>query len=155
MKRPFIYLAVGLIVSMHLGAQDAFGTTGGDTSGSTGSEAFSAGLLVYTEITGPGGSATQGIQFSHELYVINVREDIIGISLNVYPNPSSDQLMIQLIGRETYDYQMFNSLGMKLLSGKVLEGVTQLQVADLPAGLYLLDILQKNKSIKTYKIIKN
>ncbi|MGE0568609.1 MAG: T9SS type A sorting domain-containing protein [Bacteroidia bacterium] len=154
MKKAWIILIVLISSIFKITAQDGFTSTGGDNFGSTGSEAFSTGLVVYTEISGPSGSASQGIQFAHELYVINVKEETADLSLSVYPNPSSNLLNIQFKGEVEYQYRLYNMLGMNICTGKVQKGNTSIHVEQLPAGLYLLDILQENKNIKSYKIIK-
>ena len=38
---------------------------------------------------------------------------------------------------------------------KITQGETQIQLENYPSAIYLLNINQDNKSIKTFKIIKN
>lgn len=138
-----------------LKAQDGFVTTGGDVSNSNGSEAFSIGLVVYTEINGTGGYANQGVQHAFEIYVISVNENFAEFNLQVFPNPTSDQLIISASNEVNFDYNLMSLLGVKVNSGKLSGLQTTVNAAELPAGIYLLNIQQDSRIIKTYKIIKN
>jgi len=66
----------------------------------------------------------------------------------VYPNPSHGRFTINAIGE--YSYEMFNSLGQKVLSGKA-NGKTEINAQELKEGIYFLQI--KGDSIQVEKVV--
>lgn len=69
--------------------------------------------------------------------------------LEVYPNPVSDVLHINILPGETVDYAIFNVLGQKMTAGSTDGSVS---TADLEKGLYMLQIKAGN-SVQTAKFI--
>lgn len=155
MKSRLILVSLGLISAFQLQAQDGFTTTGGDVVNSNGSEAFSIGLVVYTEISGAGGSASQGVQHAFEIYDVSVSEESKDITMKVYPNPTSDQLIISKSSNSKLEYSVYNALGAKLQSGSLEGEETRLNAGEWPTGIYFLTIQLQSGSVKSYKIIKN
>jgi len=60
----------------------------------------------------------------------------------VYPNPAVRSIFIQNESGQEYQYVLYNVLGAQLLSGKLDRSIqlTELEVAELPKGLYQLRI---------------
>ncbi|MBK7872748.1 MAG: PKD domain-containing protein [Saprospiraceae bacterium] len=79
--------------------------------------------------------------------------------LKLYPNPAKDQLNLEFNLPQSGDYQ----LNIFSLEGKLLQSrnesaasgknITQVQIGDLPTGVYFLRI-QSNEHIKTLKFVK-
>ncbi len=138
-------------------AQDALSSVGGDGTGSGGSEAYSVGLVVFTEVTGPGGSASQGIEHAYEIFPVSVQETEYVLTLNVFPNPTTDQLLMQVLQADQFNlqYELSDAQGKRLLDGSTTSSQTVLNTSALPVGVYFLNIFQNNQSIRTFKIIKN
>ncbi|MES2558828.1 MAG: serine hydrolase [Bacteroidota bacterium] len=69
--------------------------------------------------------------------------------IRVYPNPAHDLLFIELSSNEPFSASIFNMLGAEVLSGH-----NNLDISNLPEGIYLLQI---NTATHTYtrKWIKN
>lgn len=142
-----------------LQAQEAIPATGGNASGSGGSVSYSIGQVVYTTNTGTNGSAAQGVQQPFEISVITGLEEAkeINLSCSAYPNPTTDFLNLKV---ENYDntnlsYQLFDMNG-KLLETKKLEGnQTSIVMNDLVPATYFLKVIDNNKEVKIFKIIKN
>ncbi|RYF24577.1 MAG: T9SS type A sorting domain-containing protein [Flavobacteriales bacterium] len=84
--------------------------------------------------------------------VEQVKMAIENRSLQVYPNPASSY--VQLSGLEiskVYSYYLYNILGLKVASGKVLNG--RIDLLQLPDAVYTLQILEGDKNIANHKII--
>jgi hypothetical protein len=77
-----------------LQAHDALPAIGGDGSGSGGSINYSVGQIVYTTNTGFSGSVAQGVQHSFEIFEVTSIEEVTGINLKVYPNPTTNYLTL-------------------------------------------------------------
>lgn len=154
MKKAFILVALVLSSFTSVMAQDNFASAGGDVSNSNGSEAFSIGLVVYTEIKGPGGSANQGIQHAFEIYQIGITEQTTDQLLKVFPNPTSDQVMISTNKNDNKSYILYNALGAVVAKQNLQSPNTLIEMSTLEPGIYILTILEANTTLKTYKIIK-
>jgi hypothetical protein len=81
------------------------------------------------------------------------------ISLKVYPNPTSDFIILEITPVDTgrINIGLFNSSGAKVLS-KITgyQPVFQVNISDLPSGVYLLKVSfnSNEQFFKTEKIIK-
>lgn len=154
MDKLLLVCALVLSFSSTIKAQDNFVSAGGNVSNSNGSEAFSIGLVVYTEIKGPGGSATQGIQYAYEIYQIGIKEQVIDQTLKVYPNPASEKLIITTTTPENKTYLLYNALGEVIAKNSLQGNNTNIDINSLEPGIYILQITSSNSTLTTYKIIK-
>jgi hypothetical protein len=158
--RKFYVFTILLCISLSgLKAQEAISASGGSTSGTGGSASYSAGQLVYTANTGTNGSVAQGVQQPYEISVVSRIEEFKGISLQcfAYPNPAKDFLTLKVECYEIKDlfYQLFDIKG-KLLEIKRIEGFeTSISMQSLVPSTYFLKVIQADKEVKTFKIVKN
>jgi hypothetical protein len=74
--------------------------------------------------------------------------------ISVIPNPFNNTLRLQVFNEEINAVQLINQSGVVV---KQWNGVTSrdLNVADIPPGVYILKITGKGNKIYTQKIIKN
>lgn len=140
-------------------AQESINAAGGDATGTGGSASYSVGQLVYTTNTGTNGSASQGVQQAYEISEITEVNDVIGINLSVsaFPNPTTDYLNLEVDNNNgsSVKYQLFNISG-KLLESKSFETMqTKIYMKNFAPAVYFLKVIENNKEIKTFKIIKN
>lgn len=142
-----------------LQAQTSINATGGNASGSGGSVSYSVGQVVYTTHTGTSGSVAQGVQQPYEISVVTGIEEAKGISLSVtaYPNPTTDYLTLSIgeFDISNLSYQLYDMQG-KLLQNEKLTGTeTQINMSNYVPSTYFVKVIQGNKELKTFKIIKN
>jgi len=80
----------------------------------------------------------------------------IPYTLEAYPNPACDRLLIKLENEETADYQYgLYDMNGRLLEEKELQGdVTTVDMNHYPFGIYLLRISLSGKEVKTFEVIK-
>lgn len=138
-------------------AQTSVNASGGNATGSGGSVAYSIGQVVYTTNTDASGSVSQGVQQAYEIFTVGIKETKLNISLSVFPNPTADNLTLQIsdYNNEKLSYQLLDMQGKLLNNGQVTTQQTQINTANLPAATYLINVLnQENKKIQTFKIIK-
>ena len=142
-----------------LHAQNVVSATGNNASGSGGTISFTVGQIVYTTIPGTNGSLAQGVQQPYEISVMTEIEKARDIVLDflVYPNPTSDNLRLVMKNFDLNDvrYQLYNINGVLLQDHQVLDSETLIPMQGQQPSTYFLKILQGNKEIKTFKIIKN
>ena len=142
-----------------LQAQERVNATGGNASGSGGSASYSVGQVVYTTNTGTNGSLAQGVQQPYEISVVTAIEQAKGISLSVtaYPNPTTDYLTLEVKDFElsTLHFQLFDMNGKLLQNEKITGNQTSISMSNLVPANYLVKVIQGDKDVKTFKIIKN
>jgi len=83
--------------------------------------------------------------------------DFSQVSIDIYPNPTSNQVTIKTNGPRLKAIELYNSLGSKIfLNNKIVIGKpeTSLQLEHLPNGIYFAKIVLQNNTIKTLSIVK-
>lgn len=81
-------------------------------------------------------------------------ENRLNSKINVYPNPTKEQLFIKYDGHETLQVQLYNLVGQSVIAEQQQNGNQfQLSVGHLPKGVYLLEIIVRKQRISR-KIIK-
>ena len=160
-KTTFIIYLIGITVFIFqtkLNAQKTIPASGGDATSTSGSVSYSVGQVFYTTNTGDNGSVAQGVQQPYEISIIDGIEEASNILLNcsAYPNPTTDILVLKV---ESYDlsnlsYKLYN-LGGQLLDGEIIiSNETSLSLLNQAPGTYILKILDSEKEVKTFKIVK-
>jgi hypothetical protein len=145
-----------------LQAQTSVNATGGNASGSGGSASYSVGQVVYTTHTGTNGSVAEGVQQPFEISVVTGLEEAKGINLSVtaYPNPTTDYLTLSIdasatLSIQSMSYQLYDMNGKLLQNEKITGNQTSIVMSNLVPANYFVKVIQENKEIKTFKIIKN
>lgn len=150
------FLGLGL---MGLQAQKSVNSTGGNASGSGGSASYSVGQAVYTSNTETGGTVAQGVQQPYEIWVETTIEEAKGINLLVtaYPNPTTDYLTLRIDEFDISDlsYQLYDMQGKLLRNEKITGNQTRIVMSNLAPATYSVKVVQGNKEIKTFKIVKH
>ncbi len=129
---------------------------GGDYfSNSNYSIAWTVGEPVIETLTGTNYTLTQG--FHQGIWnIVNVEKQIANTDINVYPNPTSDYINIDITGVNSSDYQiqLFDNLG-NLLLDKSYEDAKQISLQKYARSLYYVKVLNvKNNKFDSYKILK-
>ncbi len=139
-------------------AQEAVSTSGGDAAGSGGTSSFSVGQVTYTTNIGTDGSMAQGVQQPYEISIVTEIEEAkeISLSFSVYPNPTTTFLKLNVGNYTTKDlnYQLYDGSGKIIESTKVNSNETSIFMENTARGIYFLKVIENNKELKTFKIIK-
>lgn len=111
-----------------------------------------------------GGSGTNyDINASVEIWKFFSRYDINGLiiptnieplsevsyDINIYPNPTKSIINIELDINRQMEFQLFTTIGKSLFRGKINTGKHQIDISELPKGMYLLKI-----GDESFKILK-
>ena len=94
-------------------------------------------LVGFKQVTASASSAT-----------LTIKTETLNHTVRVYPNPTTDKIII--VSNFPQHSTMFNTAGQKILESNALE----LDVKDLPTGVYLLNLQNTQNQISTFKIIK-
>ncbi|NLL28110.1 MAG: T9SS type A sorting domain-containing protein [Bacteroidales bacterium] len=138
-------------------AQTSVNASGGDASGNGGSVSYSVGQIVYTSDKGNGGTVDQGVQHAYEIFTIGINETDMSISLTVFPNPTTENLTLQIndYNNEKLSYQLFDMQGKELSKEQIVAQQTLIDMSSLPTATYFLNVVnQENKKVQSFKIIK-
>lgn len=139
-------------------AQESINATGGDASGSGGSMSYTVGQLVYQTHFETSYSVAQGVQQPYEISVVTAIEEAKGINLSVvaYPNPTTDYLILEVKDFELSNlhFQLYDMSGKLLQSEKITGSQTSIVMRSLLPSTYIVKVVQNNKEVTTFKIIK-
>ena len=155
--KPTLYLLSVLLFSISARSQDTLSISGGDASGGGGTSSYTLGQVFYSANSYDNGSVSQGVQQSFELFTLsNPQLTTINLDIVVYPNPSSDYVMLNIIDDELtgLSYVLTDIQGKVVSNEKINSIHTQLSLERLSVGTYVLKINQNNSELKTFKIIK-
>ncbi|WDF48025.1 T9SS type A sorting domain-containing protein [Chryseobacterium sp. KACC 21268] len=137
-------------------AQTAILTTGSTATGASGSTTYSVGQVVYSQ-KGADQQVMEGVQQAYEIITLEVDdESIMEKKILLYPNPVRDFLHVDF-GKENFynsNYVLFDSQGKLIKTGNFSQQKTELDMTSLPTSVYIIQIFQDKKNIKTFKIIK-
>lgn len=151
-----ILIGACLIVAQ-INAQESVLTSGGNASSGSGNVSYSVGQIFYTTINGTTAYLSQGVEQPFEIQTVLGADNFnISLELSVYPNPTTDfiYLIVKESSYESLQYQLFDLNGRLIENNKVSNSSTIIQMYKYPSAVYLLKVIDNNKEVKTFKIIK-
>jgi len=162
MKKLALPILMGLMIIL-LNAGVSFGqktlaASGGNAQGSGGTVSYTVGQTDYVFQSGSNGSINQGVQQPFEFYTVGIdNHPNIELSCKVFPNPTvySVTLQVEEFSFDGLYFMLFDMNGKLLKQENVNERDTQIFMDHLQPGNYLLNVVQHQNKIKTFKIIKN
>jgi Secretion system C-terminal sorting domain len=146
------------LFGISMNSQESILASGGNASSAGGSVSYSVGQIAYVYANDSGGSASQGIQQPFEIFVLGINDfPEITLQMNVYPNPTKANATLNIANynAENISYELFDLSGKQIVSQKITSTATQIQMEEVSSAIYFLKILDQNKVLKTFKIIKN
>jgi hypothetical protein len=155
---PLALLAAGLLCVGFAQAQQSVNSSGGNATGSGGTVSYSIGQVVYSFNAGNVGSVAQGVQHSFEILPVGIKEKSLNISLTIFPNPTTENLILQAnnYSNEKLLYQLLDIQGKQLSTGQIIAQQTQINTASLSNATYFINVInQENQKLQSFKIIKN
>ncbi len=148
-------MAIFCMTTGLLHAQQAVIAAGGDVTGGGGSVSYSIGQTAYLTKTGNNNSITEGVQQPYEISVtVGVNETGITLEMSVYPNPTTGYLILNVEISENLTYQLYDGLGRVIKKDIIKSNDTRIYLDDLANATYFLSVKSKDKTLKTFKIIK-
>jgi hypothetical protein len=153
--KKILLLAISLLIINLCTAQTSFNAAGGNVKNAGVTLSYSIGQVFYeTNIL------NEGVQLPYHIMEIVGIDDLEGIYLNIiaYPNPTSDYLELKFETNEfdfkNVQYQITDINGHQLKSEKIESFQTNISMENRLKGVYILEVKLKNKTIKTFKIVK-
>ncbi|MCP4440086.1 MAG: T9SS type A sorting domain-containing protein [Aureispira sp.] len=137
-------------------AQEGINTGGGHVSTPEGTVSFSLGQVVYTTTSGEEGAISLGIQQGIEIEQLNTISNDLDLDLIVYPNPTSDQLILNITQAffEKLEYRVLDSNAKLILTNKIKNNKTSINMEEFPSSRYILTVQDNKGAIQSFQIIK-
>jgi hypothetical protein len=158
MKKIAILSTFALSISLSTSfAQQGIHPSGGNASGAGGSVSYSVGQVFYSSQNGTDASLIQGVQQPYELMITDVKDLASNLlSCEVFPNPAVKELNLLIKGEqpENGNWNLFDSKGVTIRSGKISTKETLIPMAGVPTAAYTLKVFSGKKELKIFKILK-
>ena len=153
-----IPLILSFVISFSLYAQISVNSAGAEATGQGGTLSYSVGQVFQSSSSSSAGSVSAGVQQAYEVSVATqVSETNLNIEASVYPNPTTDFLILNVPEiEENYTYQVTDINGKQLNTGLINNTQTNLDFSSYVIGTYFIKLAgQANSNIKTFQVIKN
>ncbi len=151
------YLAfVASVLCLNLYSQSNTVSAGGDAEGDNGSVSYSIGQVVYTSAQGSNGNVNQGVQQPYDVGVVTGIDEI-GISLSVFPNPTSGLLTLTVADEDAslLSYQLFDASGRMVDAKNKLNSTNSISLDGYATGVYTLSVSRNNSQVKSFRVVRN
>lgn len=96
----------------------------------------------------------QGLISVLDFTTLSETMEVADIDIKLYPNPTPRNLYVEHNGEDALTIAIVSLDGKKILNTTSEENVIDLDLGQLPAGIYLLNISTNDKLVKSAKIIK-
>ena len=137
-------------------AQEGSLSTGGNVSSSGGSMSYSVGQVFSSIYQGDQGNIVEGYQQSYAIALLGGIDDKLEAALSVYPNPTVASLTLKIddYKKDDLSYKMFDLKGNMIVSHRITDAETLIDMKALPTAVYFISILDKEALLKTFRVIK-
>jgi hypothetical protein len=152
-----VFLLAGLLSHGQSNIQQVVAPAGGNGLNDDMQIGWTLGETVIATVTDDNINLTQGFQQPNLVVTALKKQDTLPFTVDAYPNPTGNMLMIQIENTETGDFQyvLYNMNGKVLERQKITATITTIGMNNHPAGMYLLKITQHDLEIMMFEIIKN
>lgn len=136
--------------------QTAFVSTFNQSSGSNGKVSFTVGQSYTLKGTGSNGETINGIQQPYSIYTLGVDDAGFSLEISVFPNPVCDELILKTkdIELKNLSFTLYDLNGIPIETKGIMDSETLIQMDGLQAATYFLKVMNKDKSVKSFKVIK-
>jgi hypothetical protein len=156
MKKHYLILIVFGLILQFSQAQNGFVNSGNTITNSNGSVSFSLGQVHYITSSSETHYIEQGIQQSYDIIpTLGITNLNIDASFSFYPNPTKDILTIKISENLQHKrYQIIDINGKTILTNPINSTKTNIAMHSFHSGMYILNIYDQSKLLKSFKIIK-
>ncbi len=162
MKKKLLILMFAVFITTFIKSQTIYPDVMPNFAGYTSNENFqitwTAGEQFYETITNEVTILTQGFNQTTYLTSDISESEFSNIKITVYPNPTPTMLNIKISKQENLDdleYFVSDMQGKIISIKKVSSNVEQIDFSNFADNMYFLQVRNKSKVIKTFKIQKN
>jgi hypothetical protein len=142
---------------LNLNAQNNITSGGIDIKGEGGNVSQSIGQINYTTISSDEGTMSQGVIQVWEITVISGMEvKNIELYCNAYPNPvlNSLSLLVENFEEANFNYQLVDLNGRIISMAEITDKISSIDMSGLVPATYIVQVIDKNSILKSFKIVK-
>ena len=156
MKKIIALIIFGCSI-ISIQAQQTTVSAGGDASGIGGTFSYSIGQVVYTYNYGTDVILAQGVQQPFEISTLGLDNYQINLVMQTYPNPTRDYLVLNVHALDLSNmiFQLYDVNGRLIETRTMFSPIETICMMNLPSSVYVLKVINNNKEVKSFKIIKN
>lgn len=120
----------------------------------TGSISFTVGEVVIDTGTDGTNDLTQGFHQTNWNF-LELEDSDVSFEANVYPNPTSDILNIEVGQFDEVQFALIDASGRIIQKGNLTDFITQIDVKQLEPGSYHVQLSDaQNNQLKNFKLLK-
>jgi hypothetical protein len=159
-KKSLIGLFTFIMAAATCFSQSAVVSAGGHAKNNTCSVSYSVGQMAIKSKQDGNLRVFEGVQHAYEIYTMGDKNKYPDITLDaiVYPNPTDDQLILQikdyLLHEETMVALLYDNSGHLLLTKNITGVTTQFQFGQYASGIYFLEVDATGQPLKTFKVVR-
>jgi hypothetical protein len=143
------------LLSASVNAQSVISTQGNSYSNASHTIDYTIGEPVTITVSNGSNDLTQGFHQTN-VVITNIEDLDANILVNIFPNPTSDFVNLSVEKFEGLTLQIYDTAGKLVEQTELNQSLTSFRVSHYADGTYLLTLTyNKDKKIKSYKIIKN
>lgn len=145
------------IICLPVFGQQSINSAGGEAISSSGNISYSVGQTFYLQSDNNSGSITEGVQQTYRIEEIQQSSTIetANINIEVFPNPTTDYITLQNKSNlSDLSYLLLDTKGVKISNGNIKRIRTEVDLSSCVQSVYLLLISDYERTIKTFRIIK-
>ncbi len=155
-KGRIIGIILFLLVGGSINAQDAIVSAGKNVAGASGDFTYSVGQSFAATYSSSSGHFQIGILGVMKVLVEPLSASSEKIKFSVYPNPASEDVKLQLdMDLVNPSYQLHDMEGKQVANAIIKQETSQIDIRDIPAGTYLLTVLENGSPLQKFRVIKN
>ena len=149
-----LFISILCAFAFSASSQRAVLTGGGDASSTGGSISYSIGQVAYSNSTN--GLVTEGVQQPFQIFTVSVDNVFHDFQLNVYPNPTSDELIIALKNFHAgVSAEILSADGSLIHTQFLLSGQTSVDVSSWAAATYIVRLTDETGHTAAYQVVKH
>lgn len=134
--------------------QMTIGSAGGELNSATNRIEYNIGEPVVGTVVSGSNTLTQGFEQPWADIEVGISTASPEAAINVYPNPTRQDLNIELPNSAHHNYSLFDAAGKLVLEGNLNSSLTRLDVSTLKSGNYNLIVDDTvDLSRQTFRII--
>jgi hypothetical protein len=158
-KRKAAFVSVICILGIgQIHSQETVPATGGTATGSGGSITYTVGQMAWHMVPGSNGTILEGVQQPYEISVETSIEmtEYIDLVCTVYPNPTRGaiKLIVTTADFKNLKFQLYDINGSVLLEKQIRDEETEIPMDNLFSSVCFLRVIQGNREVKVFKIVK-
>ncbi|MFN6039550.1 MAG: T9SS type A sorting domain-containing protein [Bacteroidota bacterium] len=75
--------------------------------------------------------------------------------MNIFPNPFTNQINFDLPGKDNFNFELYDQFGKLHFRGIIPSDSKEVDVSELPTGIYFVVVKSPNSNPKYFKLVKN